>query len=622
MSRIGVFVCHCGINIAGTVDVELVSEEMRRHPDVVFATDYSYMCSDPGQQLVRDAIEDHDLDAVVVAACSPSMHEATFRRAASSVDLNPYRLEIANIREQCSWVHEHEPSAATEKAVEIVRTVVEKVKRDEELEPFHLSLTKRALVIGGGIAGMQAALDIASAGFPVVLVEREDHLGGKMAQLSGTYLNFEASSDLLRRKVEQILAHPNVKVLTGSEVTGVEGYVGNFEVQIAPSPEAGSTTLTAGTDPYDQDDAHPEQPDSAGLGRMDGPQQTPVRDESDVDQHAPSPVGPPIEVGAVIVATGWDAYPLDRLPEYGGGEVEDVVDGLTFEEMLRDAERTGGRLRRPSDGRVPREVVFVQCAGSRDPERGVAYCSKVCCMVVAKQAMMFKEQVPDGQAYVFYIDIRSAGKGYDEYVQEAIEEQDILYLRGKVSKIFSDGNRVRVWGADTLSNQPIQVAADLVVLATPMLSSSEAFDVAQMLRVSTDEYGFFNEAHPKLRPVESLTAGVFLAGAAQGPKDIPETVSQASGAAAKVLQLFSHDVMTQEPTVAYVVEELCSECGACVEVCPYEARALDTVRRIATVNAALCQNCGACLVACPNKASRIHNWTPEQILAMADAVMG
>lgn len=569
MSRVGVFVCHCGINIAGTVDVERVAEKVNRHPDVTLAIDYSYMCSDPGQQLIRDAIREHDLDGVVVAACSPSMHETTFRRAASSEDVNPYRVEIANIREQCSWVHQREPESATEKAVEIVRTAVEKVRRDEKLEPHRLPVTKRTLVIGGGIAGMQAALDIANAEFPVALVEREDHLGGKMARLSGTYLNFDAAPDLLSHKVERVLDHPNIEVLTRSKVDVVEGYVGNFDVEVTRSNE--------------------------------------MRDNGHLQ---------PIEVGAIVVATGWDAYPLGRLPEYGGGKVTDVVDGLTFERMLRE-----GELRRPSDGRRPKEVVFVQCAGSRDPERGVSYCSKVCCMVVAKQAMMFRERVPDGQAYVFYIDIRSAGKGYDEYVQEAMEEQDILYLRGKVSKIFEDDEGVRVWGADTLSNRPIEVVADLVVLATPMLPSAQALDIAQMLRVGTDEYGFFSEAHPKLRPVESLTAGVFLAGVAQGPKDIPETVSQASGAAAKVLQLFSHDEMTQEPTVAHVVEEICSGCGACVEVCPYEARALDPVLRFATVNAALCQNCGACLVACPNKATRIHNWTPEQILAMTDAVV-
>ncbi len=322
-------------------------------------------------------------------------------------------------------------------------------------------------------------------------------------------------------------------------------------------------------------------------------------------------------MGAIVVATGWSPYPQERLPEYGGGKIPDVVDGMTFEKMLQ-----GGAVpRRPSDGRIPREVVFVQCAGSRDPERGVPYCSKICCMYVPKQAMMFKERVPEGQAYVFYIDIRSAGKGYDEYVQRAMEEYDVLYLRGKVSKIFQDGDKTLVWGVDTLSGQPVEVAADLVVLATPMAPDPHAAELAQTLRVSVGQNGFFSEAHPKLRPVESLTAGIFLAGGAQGPKDIPEAVSQASGAAAKVLQLFSQDEMTQEPTVAFVIEEICSGCGVCVEACPYEARAIDPLRGVATVNAALCQNCGACVVACPNKASQIYNWRPEQILAMADVLV-
>jgi heterodisulfide reductase subunit A len=333
------------------------------------------------------------------------------------------------------------------------------------------------------------------------------------------------------------------------------------------------------------------------------------------------------DIGAIVVATGWDPYPLKRLPEYGGGDIPDVVDGLTFERMLRD----DGGIRRPSDGRVPREVVFVQCAGSRDPERGVPYCSKVCCMVVAKQAMMFKERVPGGQAYVFYIDIRSAGKGYDEYVQQAMEEHDILYLRGKVSKLFpapphpptaAGGDKMIVWGVDTLSGRSVEVAADLVVLATPMTPSRQVLELAQTLRAAVDQDGFFSEAHPKLRPVESLTAGVFLAGAAQGPKDIPETVAQASGAAAKVLQMFSQDEMIQEPVVACVIEQLCSACGACVEACPYDARAIHPLRHVATVNAALCQSCGACVTACPNKACQMYNWTPKQVLTMADVVIG
>mgnify|MGYP001128180170 CR=1 FL=1 len=577
MSRIGVFVCHCGINIAGVVDVKQVRKEIRQHPDVVYSKDYKYMCSEPGQQLLRKAIEKRDLDGVVVACCSPAMHEKTFRRASASAGMNPYRCEIANIREQCSWVHEDDPERATDKASDIVHTLVERVTRDIELEPFSLPLTKRALVIGGGVAGMQAALDIASAGYPVVLVEREDHLGGKMAQLSGTYLNFNTAPDLLQRRVEETLNHPNIEVLTNAEVIEVGGYVGNFEVTIGKSGNVG------------------EVPD---------------------DQSTNLPTYRSTAVGGIVVATGWAPYPQERLPEYGGGKIPDVVDGLTFEKMLQN----GAAPQRPSDGRTPREVVFVQCAGSRDPERGVPYCSKICCMYVPKQAMLFKERVPDGQAYVFYIDIRSAGKGYDEYVQQAMEEQDVLYLRGKVSKIFQDGNKVLVWGADTLSGQSVEVAADLVVLATPMAPNPQAVELAQTLRVGVDQDGFFNEAHPKLRPVESLTEGVFLAGGVQGPKDIPEAVSQASGAAAKVLQLFSQDEMVQEPTVAYVIEEACSGCGVCVDACPYDAREVDTLHGVATVNAALCQNCGACVVACPNKASQIYNWTPKQILAMADVV--
>jgi len=567
MSKIGVFVCHCGHNIAGIVDVARVAELSREHPNVVFATDYKYMCSDPGQQLIRDTIVEHDLDGVVVAACSPAMHETTFRRTVAGVGLNPFRCESANVREQVSWVHQQVSREATVKALEIVRSIVEKVKGNEELEPLKLPLTRRALVIGGGIAGMQAALDIADAGYPVVLVEREDALGGKMAQLAGTYLNFAAAPDLLQRKIQVVTHHSHIQVLTGFEVREVSGYVGNFRVMVSSDTSHEFT----------------------------------------------------FDIGAIIVATGWERFDQARLPEYGGDRIPDVIDGLVFESML-----ASGQVRRPSDGKVPRELVFVQCAGSRDvrgTEQGVTYCSKVCCMYVAKQAMLYKEQVPGGQTYVFYMDIRSAGKGYDEYVQRAMEQHQVLYLRGKVSKIFQDGDRVVVWGADTLSGRAVELVADLVVLATPMVPSRDAPALGQRLRVSTDANGFFNEAHPKLRPVETLTAGVFVAGAGQGPKDIPETVAQASGAAAKVLQLFSHDEMTQSPMVATVVEELCAACGACVVACPYNAREIHPILDIATVNAALCQSCGACVVACPNKASQVHNWRPTQIMAMVDEVV-
>jgi heterodisulfide reductase subunit A len=573
MSRIGVFVCHCGHNIAGTVDVQAVVEEALRHPGVTFAIDYKYMCSDPGQQLIKESIAKYQLDGVVVAACSPAMHETTFRRTVSETGVNPYRCESANIREQVSWVHEKEKEAATLKAAAIARSIVEKVKGNEELEPLTMPLNHRALVIGGGIAGMQAALDIASAGYPVILVEREDRLGGNIARLSGSYINFKATPDLLPKVIERVMTHPYIQVLTHARLVEVSGYVGNFKTRLQ------------------------------------------------VQEANQQPSEFTFEVGAIIVATGWQPYDLGKLPEYGAGVIQDVVDGLAFEKILA----SGDAIRRPSDGKIAREIVFVQCAGSRDREHGVTYCSKVCCMTVAKQAMLYRERVPGGQAYVFYIDIRSAGRGYDEYVQQAMTDHQVLYLRGKVSKIFREsddpGSKVIVWGVDTLSDRTVEIAADLVVLATPMYPAKGANELGQLLHISTDAYGFFNEAHPKLRPVETLTAGIFLAGVGQGPKDIPETVAQASGAAAKVLQLFSKDEMTASPMVATVIEELCAACGACVEVCPYGAREIHPVWNIARVNAALCQNCGACVVACPNKASQVHNWRPAQILAMIDEVL-
>jgi heterodisulfide reductase subunit A len=578
MKRIGIFVCHCGTNISGTVDVERVVEEIKKFPEVVYAVDYSYMCSDPGQQLIRDHIRQDNLGGVIVAACSPAMHEITFRKTAEAAGLNPYQVESANIREQSSWVHQQNREAATNKAIETIHTLVAKVHYNQSLTPYYLPLVKRGLVIGGGIAGMQAALDVADAGYPVVLVEKSDHLGGRMAELSGLYLNFDTAVDLLQRKIDAVMNHPNIQVLTNAEVTEVGGYVGNFEIKVdqrtagSPNPEALESSV-----PYTFD------------------------------------------IGAIVVATGYDLYGQEHLGEYGGGRYPDVIDGLQFEAMLRPDGPTGGQIRRPSDGKVPREVVWVQCAGSRDPELHMPYCSTVCCMYVAKQAMLYKQRVPDGQATVFYIDIRTQGKGYEEFAQRAMEDYDVLYVRGKASKVFQQNGSVTVWGVDTLTDLPLEVEADLVVLATSTVPRADAQELGQRLRVSTDEHGFLSEAHPKLRPVESLTAGVFLAGAAQFPKDIPETVAQASGAASKVLSLFSQRQMVQEPTIAYVDPEICSGCGLCIPACPYKARLMHDWQHIALVNTALCQGCGACAMVCPNNACQVRNLTQQQILSMVEA---
>ena len=569
MRKVGVFICHCGNNIAGAVDVERVREVLRSYPGVAYTIDYLYICSDPGQGLIKEAITERGLEGIVVAACSPTMHETTFRRTVAAAGLNPYLCEMANIREQCSWVHRDDMERATLKAIRIIKTIVEKVHDDEPLLPLAMPIVRRALIIGGGIAGLQAASDIAAAGYAVILVEREERLGGRMAQLSATYLNFDSTVDLLRQKIEAVTRNPHITVLTRAQVGELGGYLGDFKVK--------------------------------------------VRRQGNDEEY---------KVGAIVVATGYDLYPMERLVEYGGGDYPDVIDSLQFERLLSTSGPTAGKIRRPSDGRVPQEVVFVQCAGSRDPERGVSYCSKICCMYTAKQAMIYKMQVPKGQAYIFYVDIRALGKGYEEFTQRAMEEHRVLYLRGKVSKIFPQDGKMIVWGADTLSGKGVEVAADLVVLATPMVSSAGAFELAQKLRVATDGYGFFSEAHPKLRPVESLTAGVYLAGACQAPKDIPEAVAQGSAAAAKVLSLFSQEKITHDPIVAVVNSELCAGCGICVEVCPYEAREIHPLTKIAVVKEVLCQGCGACLVACPNKASHLRNFAPAQIMAMIEALEG
>ena len=587
MRRIGVFVCHCGLNIAGTVDVDRAVHEIYSYPGVVHAEDQKYMCSDPGQLALQMAIRDHTLDAVVIAACSPSMHEPTFRKAVASQGLNPYQCEIANIREHCSWVHREAHAEASDKAIEIIKTMVEKVRFNRPLEPLSLPLNKRAMVIGGGVAGLRAALDIADAGHPVILVEREAKLGGHGAQLSAVYPTFDFASDVLTATIRRVEEHSRIQALTRARVREAEGHVGSFTVKVGQEDE--------------ESDACPE--DLALGGGVTG--------------------GHPFtfEVGAIILATGYELYPQERLTEYGAGRHADVIDGLQFERMLAPDGPTGGQIRRPSDDSVPKEVVFVQCAGSRDPGLHMAYCSKICCMYVAKQAMMYRRQVPQGQAYVFYIDIRSQGKGYEEFVQSASDEYGILYLRGKVSRVFPEDGKVIVWGVDTLAGVSVQIAADLVVLATAAVPSAGAADLAQLLRVSLDEYGFYREAHPKLRPVETATPGIFLAGAGQFPKDIPETTAQASGAAAKVLQLFSQHEISQEPTIAHVSQEACSACGLCVAACPYGAMSIHSRLPVAVVSPALCQGCGACMAVCPSKACTVQNSDTGQLLGMVEAVL-
>ena len=497
MSRIGVFVCHCGENIARTVDCEAVAEALKDHPGVAFTEDYKYMCSDPGQQLVKKAIEEHNLTGVVVAACSPHMHEKTFRRACDQAGLNPFLCEMANIREHCSWIHE-DRGEATAKAIDITRTIVEKVKHNQPLETIRIPVTKRALVIGGGIAGIQAALDIADGGHEVVLVEKEASIGGHMSQLSETFPTLDCSQCILTPRMVEAYQHPNIKLHTWSEVEKVDGYIGNFKVTIrkkARSRQRGPLQrlrrLPGGVpgeaDPQrvrgrarqahrhlravpagraQHPGARPRRTARSSRAAARASPRTPAASARRRASRAPSTTTPRTrssteEVGAIVVATGFQLYDIGReqpeglkgYGEYGYGEVPDVIDGLQFERLASASGPTAGEILRPSDGKEPKTVVFVHCVGSRDPEKGITYCSKICCMYNAKHAMLYKHKVHDGRAVAFYMDIRAAGKGYDEFSRRAIEEDGAEYVRGRVSRIFRDGDMVKVWGYDTLSRR-------------------------------------------------------------------------------------------------------------------------------------------------------------------------
>jgi heterodisulfide reductase subunit A len=665
MARIGVFICWCGENIARNVDVEQAAAQVAEAPGVACSIAYKYMCSDPGQSLMRQKIISERLTGVVVASCSPHMHLRTFRKAAALEGLNPYLVEMANIREHCSWVH-HNREEATAKAVELIRMAVAKVRCDHELAPIAIPVTRRALVIGGGVAGIQAALDIADAGYQVVLVEREPSIGGKMAGLSETFPTLDCSQCILTPRMVDVGQHPNITLHTYSEVESVEGYVGNFKVAIrkkaryvdvdkctgcgqcwnsCPSKKTLSTfdremgTRTAIYVPFPQ--AVPARPvidRNACLHFLKGKcglcakkcQAGAIRFD-DEDQVVTE------EVGAVVVATGFEMYSIGKeqsgcktigYGEYGYGQSPDVIDSLQFERLVSASGPTNGEIRRPSDGQVPKTVVFISCVGSRDNAKGISYCSKICCMYTAKHTMLYKHKVHDGQAHVFYMDIRSGGKNYDEFVRRAIEQDGAQYHRGRVSKITEEHGKLIVRGVDTLAGEPLTIEADLVVLATAMRPADQVEQLAQKLNVGYDEFGFLSESHPKLRPVETNAAGVFVCGACQGPKDIPESVAQASAVAGKVLIMFSREQLSREPEIAKVNETNCAACFACVRTCPYHAidraeirdRKGNLVKWTARVNQGLCMGCGTCVAVCPSKSVDLEGFTEQQVYAMLESL--
>jgi heterodisulfide reductase subunit A len=664
MARIGVFVCHCGENISATVDCAKVAQTLSGHDGVAYSVDYKYMCSDPGQTMIRQAIKDHNLSGVVVAACSPRMHEPTFRRACNEAGLNPYMCEMANLREHCSWVHE-KGDATTNKAIDVVRMLVEKVKRNRELSAIKVPVTKRALVIGGGIAGIQASLDIANSGHDVILIEKEPSIGGHMSQLSETFPTLDCSQCILTPRMVEVAQHPKITLYTYAELENIDGFIGNFKARIRKKAKSIDEKLCTGCGLCTTKCPNKKIPGefNEGLGTRTAiyvpfPQAVPnkpVIDKNNCTYYTKGkcricekfcPTGAirfdqqdeiiEVPVGAVVLATGFTVKKTDFFPEYGYGKYADVITGLQFERLASASGPTLGEIRRPSDGKIPEKIVFVACAGSRDAAKGIPYCSKICCMYTAKHAMLYQHKVHHGESYVFYMDIRAGGKNYDEFVRRAIEDDGVNYIRGRVSRIYEKNGKLIVKGADTLLNaMPVEIEADMVVLATAGVPNEGAGELAQKLHVSYDEYGFFAEAHPKLKPVETNTAGIYLTGACQSPKDIPETVGMASGAAAKVAVLFSQNELTREPLIAVVnrtsppIYSTCVGCFMCQTACPYQAiekeeirdRKGNHVKTVARVNPGLCQGCGTCVAFCRSRSIDIEGYTHEQMFAEVMAVL-
>lgn len=664
--KIGVFTCWCGENIARNVDCEKVAEEIGKLPGVHCSLSYKYMCSEPGQQMILQKIQELGLTGVVVASCSPHMHLKTFRKAVENAGINPYLVEMANIREHCSWVHSNKEDA-TAKAIELVRMSVEKLKFNHELLPIEVPVTKRALVIGAGVAGIQAALDIASAGHEVVLVEKEPSVGGKMAGLSETFPTLDCSQCILTPRMVEVGQHPNIKLMTWSEVESIEGYVGNFKVKIRKKARYVDMKKCTGCGncwnscpqkkiPNDFDyslgnrtaiyipfpQAVPSKPviDAANCtkfktgkcGICEKKCAAGAINYDDIDEIVTE------EVGAIVVATGYELYTIDKKQEnadlsgygeYGYGKYPDVIDALQFERLISASGPTGGEPKRPSDGKIPETVVFIKCVGSRDNAKGISYCSKICCMYTAKHTMLYKHKVHHGEAHVFYMDIRSGGKKYDEFVRRAIEQDGAHYHRGRVSKITEEDGQLIVRGADTLSGKPVTIKADMVVLASAMCPTKGVRSLAQKLSVGYDEYGFLTESHPKLRPVETNSAGILVCGACQAPKDIPEAVAQASAAAAKVMIMLSQPVLTREPEIALVDESRCAACFACGRACPYQAidrvdikdRNGNLIKYTARVNPGLCMGCGTCVAVCPSKSVDLEGFTEQQIYAQIESLV-
>ncbi len=659
-ARIGVFICHCGTNIAGSMDINAVQEYAKTIPNVGYVDNYKNMCSMPGQAVINKAIHDNKLTGVVVAACSPRLHEPTFRTATKEGGLNPFRFEMANIREQNSWVHMHDQEGSTEKAKDAIRIAVAKASLLEDLFPKSVPVEKAAMVVGAGIAGMQAALDLANAGIKTYLIEKTPTIGGRMSQLDKTFPTLDCSQCILTPKMVDVGRSPNIELMTYSEVESVEGYIGNFDVTIrkkargvlTPAEAAAKGIVGGGCNGCgDCETACPViQPNTFEEGMkprkaiyIQHPQVVPLLYTIDKEACIKCEICVKVcgekkaidlnqedefvkvKVGTAIMAVGYDIFPIENKTEWGYKRYENVITSLEFERLICASGPTGGHMVRPSDGVAPKKVAFLLCAGSRDNTGiGKPYCSRFCCMYSLKHAHQLIEKMPGVQPYIFYMDIRSFGKMYEEFYYR-IQDEGAKFIRGRVSNILEDpvSKNLMVFADDTLLDRPMKLEVDLVVLAAAVQPSADTNRTRKLFGVSCSMDGWLLEAHPKLNPCGTTTAGVFLAGACQGPKDIPDVVASAEGAASAASIPIHVGHVELEPYFAQCIEEKCAGCGMCVNLCPYTALALieKDGRKVMQVTEAKCKGCGTCGGFCPGGAIWMNHFATPQIIAQIDAFL-
>ena len=645
--RVGVYVCHCGVNVGGVVNCPEVAEYAKTLPNVVVAKDYKYMCSDPGQSLIQDDIKEHNLNRIVVAACSPRLHEPTFRRCVEEAGLNKFLFEFANLREQDSWVHMTQPAEATAKAKDLTRMAVAKARLLEPLEASKVAVDKKCLVIGGGVAGIQSALDLADMGFKTYMVERNPTIGGRMGQLDKTFPTLDCSMCILAPKMVDTSKHENIELITYAEVKEVDGYIGNFTVKVEKKPRYVKEEDCTGCGqcqevcPIEIPNYYDEGVGMVKAAYIPFPQAVPLCATIDknycidcglcetvcgpeaIDRNM-EPEEIELHVGTIIAATGYDPYDPTEKYEYGYGRYTNVITAMEIERMINASGPTGGHVQKPSDGKEPKRVAFIHCVGSRDEQIGKPYCSRVCCMYSMKNAQLCIDHEPDTEVTCYYMDIRSFGKGYEEFYKTSQEKYGIEFIRGKPAQIFeNDDLTLTIRAEDTLLGKVTEYTYDLVVLSVGLEHSAGSDELRQTLGLSRSADGFYMEAHPKLRPVDTLTDGVYIAGVAQGPKDIPDAVAQGSAAASRASIPMAKGEVEIEPITADTDTTVCGACEVCVELCPFGAVSIEGegADKHAAINVALCKGCGTCVGACPSGAMNQNHFKTEQIMAQIAAAL-